>query len=482
MIDSSSQSIAAQQFYPSGFAESIFAQACVLARTMGLHQTHVVSDGVGPEEAQERFKVFRSLYLRDKSFSISRGSICWLPSFDCSLSSELCQTTFADPNCVTRIQLAKLQEEIYRLFHSSESQRQSSVKHKSALSRIEQSLEHWSNEHDIFGSPSSSARDADLQLEFLAARISAFRGSSEPSHIRRALNDARASCLLLLISCGKHDQSMVDRPEILPLSRSPSRSLGKTLGRRSSKNKTSKEAPSSTIGKENTSEPVSLQFHSLLNTFSVPAFFLLVKNVMWPASPNDESQAEEDINLLRKACACYKELDTRTLANNHTRKIGRAFERLLEIVNLVKNPEQPQASSHETHPSSKMHTPPSMQDFFGESQGFSDFTDLTAPSVYPMPALSWDNFSTKNTSTRTTDTASTPDLLTPMETEFFSQHFPQPLQQNPSPGSRKRPRVRESDISMDDYTGSKLLSDFLAASPMMSFDVEPQDEISAAVF
>lgn len=477
------KSIAAQIYYPPGFTESIFAQACVLARTMGLHQRHAMSDGVSPEEAQERFKVFRSLYLRDKSFSISRGSICWLPSFDCSLSSDLGQMPFPDSTCTARIQLARLQEDIYRLFHSAESQRQSSPKHKNALARIEQGLEQWTNEHDIFSSPCTGGRDADLQLEFLAARISAFRGSSDPIHIRRALNDARASCLLLLISSGKQDQSILQRSDTIPTSKSLAKSLGKTTSSRSNKGKNSTKESSSNTARENASESVPILFHSLLDTFSVPAFFLLVKNVLWPLSPNDDSQAEEDINLLQKACACYKELDIRVQANNHTRKVGRAFERLLEVVNLIKNPicfprkhldtarapvAKPQphqtrkvsSTDHRPSPTSPTFRPhPHTPCLLCPGIASRPKTSLIAPPRRPVRLP--------------------PPLLTPMETDFFSQHF---QQQSMSPNSKKRPRLGEPEVSMNDYSGSRLLSDFLAASPMMAFEVPSQEDMAAAVF
>lgn len=433
---------------------------------MGLHQTHAASDGVGPEEAQERFKVFTSLYLRDKSFSISRGSICWLPSFDCILSSELGQLASADSNWAARIQLARLQEEIYRLFHSAESQKQCTAKHMVALSRIEQNIERLANAHDIFSSPYTGTRDVDLQLEFLSARISALRGNTEASHIRRALDAARASCLLLLISYGKYDQSMMERLETLVLSKSPSRALGKS-------------ASPPANARKSTSESVPLLSHSLLDTFSVPAFFLLVKTLIWPVSANDESQAEEDMDLLQKVCACCKELDAKTQANNHTRKVGRALQRLLRVVNLIKNSQQLPTPLSGTPQSSKTHTPPFTHNYFSGPQGFSDLIDLPAPSALPLPpAVSWDCLLSNKSSTRTSDTASTgapPGMNTPMDSEYTSQPFdalqghyfsPHFQQQNVSVPSRKRPCWSEPDVPMDDFPDARLLSDFLAAGPM----------------
>jgi hypothetical protein len=286
--NTSPKSIAAQMYYPLGFAESISAQACVLARTIGLHQVHSAHEGVSSEEARERLKLFTSLYLRDKSFSTSRGSICWLPSFDCSPPSELGESGLADSTFAVRIDLARLQDEIYRLFHSADSSRRSSAKYKSDLLRIEQGLGHWANANEVFSSPIASSHDVDLQLEFLAVRICVFRKSPKPSHIRQALSDSRASCLLVVISYGKHEPSMIEQLDDLLSSKSPSKSPGtRTSGRSSKRSKTS--SPEST--KQNTSEFDPSRLYSLLDSFSVPAFRLLTTNVIWPSSAYDESKA-----------------------------------------------------------------------------------------------------------------------------------------------------------------------------------------------
>jgi hypothetical protein len=258
----------------------------------------------------------------------------------------------------------------------------------------------------------------------LAARISAFRGSSEASHIRRAIDDARWSCLLLLISAGKHDRSMIKRLETITFSNRPSKSLKNTGSLRSSKITTSIKESSPDTAKGKISEPIPLRFHSLLDTFSVPAFFLLVRNIISSVSAIDEAQTEEDIILLQKTYACYKELDARTQANNHTRKVGRAFEKLLEVVNLIKLSQHRAMPPNGTQQSSIAHISPTTQDFFGGLQGFSDFTNLPTPSAYPMPTIPCSELSTKNTSTRTADTARTstsPGLLTPMESEYMGQ-------------------------------------------------------------
>ena len=447
---------------------------------MGLHQARSAPEGVSSEEAQERLKVFSSLYLRDKSFSISRGSICWLPSFDCSLSSELGESGPANSKFAVRIQLARLQDESYRLFHSADSPRRSSAKYKSALLRIEQGLEHWANANEVFSSPYASTRDVDLQLEFLAARICVFRKSPEPSHVSRAISDSRASCLWVVISYGKHEPSMIEQLDDLLPSKSPSKSLGRSNSGRSSK---SGKASSSESAKQNTSESVSSRFHSLLDTFSVPAFFLLATNVIWPSSPYDESKTEEDLNLLQRTCACYKEFDARTQANNHTRKVGRAFESLLEVVNLIKAPHQLQSPHHGMQQRNNVHDTPSTSNPFGEQPRLSEFSNLPSPSASSIPPVSWESFSNKNTSTTTPDSpiagAST-GLLTPMDSQYQpydplrqNLFFPQMQQQTMQPPSLNRQNTSESDVCMNDYADSRLLSEFLATNPNMPFDIAP---------
>jgi hypothetical protein len=443
---------------------------------MGLHQTHATSDGVGSDEAHERFKVFKSLYIRDKSLSISRGSICWLPSFDCSFKPEVGQSPFSDGTCSSRIQLAGFQEEIYKLFHSAESQRQTPAKHKSALKRIEQSLERWAKVYDVFGSPGVASRPADLQLEFLATRISAFRGSLETSHINIVLTDARASCLLLLISYGKQTQSLIQRLELLPLSMSPSASLGKTAGPRPGSSRKSRSGSSVMNAGELAIEPSSTRLRSLLDTFSVPAFFFLAKHIILSLATPGATQVEDDIDLLLWSSTCYKEMEVHTEANNYTRKVGRAFEHLIEVITIYRASETVPSSTTSVPQDNSLTTasPPSslnMQDPFISSNNFSEFID----PPFNISNFTQDAFNTNSNSAGTADDSSTgasPGLLTPLDTEFIGQQHFESLQQfSISPRSRKRCRPNNTQVvtGSEDFTNSKLVFGFLDDDAMISF-------------
>lgn len=453
----------------------------MLAKKMGLHQTNAIADSVSPAEAQERFKVFRSLYIRDKSFSISRSSVCWLPSFDCSLSSQLDENTLSNSNDLARIKLAMLKEEIYQLFHSADSRRPSSTKYRSALARIDQSLESWAGLHDIFNLSYTTVSQVDLLLEFLSARICAFRGTTNQEHVRRALNDARASCLLLLISNSKHDQSLIEQFESLPLSKSPSKSLGRSSSPRSRKRKAESDTES-----ENIRESAPLRFQNLLDTFSEPAFFLLVKNILWPTSTEEESQVESDIDLLWRVYACYKEFDERIQANNHAHKVRRAFENLLEVINILKTPRQPTPPAM-THQNRSGHTPPSSHSQFGSRQDAPDFTSLQGTSDYPTPSTAPSGISSSNSKSNATgpgDTSSmkvTSSFIPTLAPEYTNMHASQLPQQTFSPSqfqhqtlnsqNGKRPLFSDlqEPMTMDDYPDSGFLSDFLTANPAILY-------------
>ena len=465
--------IASQQYYPTGLSESIFAQACMLARTMGLHQTHITPEGISAEEAEERVKVFMSLYLQDKRFAISRGSLCWLPSFDCNLPSKPSQIAFADPTCIARIQLARLQEDIYQSFYSAESQTHFSLKNKNALSRIERRLKHWARTNEVFSSSFAPTRNVDLQLDYLAASIRAFRVSTDPGHVRQALDSARASCMLLLIAYGKHEQSISEQLQALLLPDSSSRDFSKTISPQSGGS--DKDASSDAVT-QNTDDSITQRPYSLLDTSSIPGIFTLIKSIVCADSTDTESQAEEDLDLLQKVCAGFQEFDARSQQNQGTVKIGRILQGLLEVVSLIRRPANPSMSLQRSNQISNPHTSPSSQDSLDRAQSVPDISSLLASSPYQMPSLSWSASSSK----ATTRMGESPNLISPLDSQYNAHIFEQSRQQllstrmqhqNMLPPSRKRLRENDQDLSLDSDPELTSLSDFLFVAPEMSFDV-----------
>ena len=474
VADTPRQSVVAQIYYPISFSESIFAQACVLARTMGLHQTRSAPECLSSEEAQEREKVFISLYLRDKSLSILRGSICWLPSFDCSLPLELNESGVVGAESAIRIQLASLQDESYRLFHSGNSTR-TSAKYKSALLHIEHGLEQWASSYELFSSPNINTQDIGLQLDFLATRICVFRHSHETSHVRRAISDSRASCLLVVISCGQHDASMIEQIEAILLSKSSPKTLGKRSSRKSSKNDkfVSSESTKRSIG-----ESVPLWSHSHLDSFPIPAFFLLATNVILPSSAYDGSKVQ-DLDLLRRTCACYTKVIARTQADNHTRKLGRIFKSLLEVVESMTAAQQSKVPHDGAQQSNDDEIALSTSMSFADQHLLSEASNLQSPSNSSIFPMSWDNLSGQDTSVTTTSTSpragGSPSLMAPLTSPYQSYdplrdnlYLTQMQQIMRSPSSKGR-HACDLDLPMEYNTDARLLSGFSETNPSVSF-------------
>jgi hypothetical protein len=89
--------------------------------------------------------------------------------------------------------------------------------------------------NDIYDSSQETNRNIGLKLDFFAARIAAFHGSPDLAHIRRALNDARVSCLLLLRSSGQQTPAMSEWLESLLLSMHSLKFLKEPLRRNTGK-------------------------------------------------------------------------------------------------------------------------------------------------------------------------------------------------------------------------------------------------------
>ncbi|KAH8799821.1 hypothetical protein F5884DRAFT_686596 [Xylogone sp. PMI_703] len=361
-------SVVAQQFCSPGLAESIFAQACMLARMMGLQHDQAMLHSISPEEAEERSKVFRSLFLRDKSLAISRGSMCWLPSFDCGVTIQPNRFTYASSSPSTessgnwdvRAELAGLQEEVYQRFQASHAQHRSQSEQNTSLLAIRQRLDRLVETCDVFNRSCPDNYNYQLQLEILATRILVFRGSFETEQNSEALRDARASCLILLIVSGRHEQPMLGRLKKLALSKSssisdsPDQSVQLGPGRAS-------PAP------------------GLLDAFSVSAFFLLLVNVILSDSRVDDAETHEDLSMLQMVCACFEGADINIQTNSYVRKVARVFRRLLDIASLLKRSHQRASPQDNTVPDPN-HNRMLAQDVF------DGLTDL--PELVEQPYLS----------------------------------------------------------------------------------------------
>ena len=310
-------SLAAELFYPPGVAECVFAQACILARQMGLNQVDTAGQGIDSTEQEERLKVYRSLYIRDKSLGISRGTVCWLPGFEIQrLSMDDPESAEASYN-VARVKISAFQERVYRLHSSANAQGDFANKSGFHHSGIQNGLAELLEIRNIFGPNTSNVPNIDLWLEFLATRIIALRRNPKLSYVNRTLQDSRACCILLLMTFGKSNDALRQRLKSLcDIPDGPQRP----------------ESPVSDPEK-GTKHKTSLSSRNLLDIFPVSAFFLMAAHIIRPVTTEDSPT--EDLDLLSRIHVCYEEANENLQTVNRAHKIGQALGKLLEIVKYM---------------------------------------------------------------------------------------------------------------------------------------------------
>jgi len=285
---------------------------------MGLHHTQLFPHDTSPYEELERSKVVQSLYVRDKSLCTTRGSVSWLPTHDCNIGSQLSAAIERQALYHDTLQLAMIQDEVYRLTHTTSLQtsRTSKSQTAKALRSIEHQLDQYLHTFGLFTCQASSynSRLAMLTMEFLNTRILALQLGSEQRHAEQVRSDARASCLLLLIAHGIQDRQVLDGFDALT-------------------------CQMATGYQDNTSSNMktrTVPFASVLDAFSLPAFFTLLKDYL--SSENDNGY-NNDLELLRKVSTCYIKSTEPMQSNNYYRKVAWTFEQLLAISNLIKTHE-----------------------------------------------------------------------------------------------------------------------------------------------
>ncbi|GKZ96851.1 hypothetical protein AnigIFM59636_011369 [Aspergillus niger] len=306
-------SVAAQALDHSGSAELIFAHACTLARIVGLQCSQVPDQGDIVEI--ERAKVLRALYIRDRSLYTLRGSVLWMPYDDYDIVTQLRAAVDKLEKHSNRLRLAIMQEDIYRLAQMS-SMSGKAHDNQGLLMHSEKQLDEYARTLYLFHGqntplefPGSHAIET---MEFLATRIMAFQHGQELYHSRQIEKDARLSCLLLLIAHG--DQN----PAVL-------------------------YCFNEMIAGEGTNPKSNDQFHcfpnvsfmSVYDAFSVPAFFIVLQNLLMSRSRETPAGMISDLDLLRRVSACYTDHASQMPTNSYHSKIAWIFLQLMSLVRVV---------------------------------------------------------------------------------------------------------------------------------------------------
>ncbi|KAH8703682.1 hypothetical protein BGW36DRAFT_355095 [Talaromyces proteolyticus] len=451
-------SVVAQQFDPPGWAGFIFTHACGLARTMGLHQTQLFPHETSAYETLERAKVVQSLYVRDKSLCTTRGSVSWMPTHDCNIAPQLNAAIERQVPYSDTLQLAMIQDDIYRLTHTASFRTSGPSKSQTAkaLRSIEHQLDQYTRTFGILNCQASSynSRRAMLTLEFLTTRILALQHGSEQRHAEQVRSDARASCLLLLIAHGVQDRQVIDTFNALTCQGT---------------------VPSDRDENLSAIEVSTISFASILDAFSLPAFFILLEDLLRP-SENDNGY-NAGLDLLRRVSTCYINSTERMQSNSYHRKVAWTFEQLLTISDLIRNPEQHQpASVSPTTSTSQMMFSLNTQtdDFFhmspsrpiGDGSSFSFSPQQTTrkpfswdirPSVPPSLGLYTPFGSANSADTSETGISDMLDQLrqgdpngSPERSMLWSEIAPEP------PTTRKRLRPNEESDIPTEKNGASL--------------------------
>ncbi|KAH8736557.1 hypothetical protein BGZ61DRAFT_411371 [Ilyonectria robusta] len=359
----------AEQYSPPGFAEVVFAQACLLARTMGLHQPRASAIGLLPEEIIEKQKVFRSLYIRDKNFAICRGSSSWLPTFDSSISPPSDLADRDETKYTPRIELARIQDEVYRHFHSAEAPSLAPSNHSQLLLKLEQKLDRWAATHQVIKKSTSSVEWANLTLSFFATRLCICKNSDDPRLSLLAFKDAKASCILfLLATTSRPEPRFVDAfDHLLGRKRSTSPLMidnfeenGETL------------FDFQPFDQDDNNDAAASGLPGLTASFPLAAVFLVAKNIALQPVATPEgivSRPEEELLVLETLRDRFASATDQDHIENLTQKLSRTLDTIVRVVRQKCFPEAANTPSMIFNDLSSLHSSASSGSQRGGSRG-----------------------------------------------------------------------------------------------------------------
>ncbi|KAH8805343.1 fungal-specific transcription factor domain-containing protein [Xylogone sp. PMI_703] len=197
-----SLSIIAHENLQLDVAEIMLDQACQVARMMGLHRKYQIPTSLTRAEAEEQKKVFWLLFIIDKHISFLVANSCRLPSYDCNVSFP--EDEHFQRFLVPRIQLARIQEQIYIDLYSALAQGRSVMDCQRRMLKLRKSLDYWHQMHESSLSEApfqESDPDANLRLalnfNYYNTRIMACQQSLDETLIKLRLEDARMGIRLM---------------------------------------------------------------------------------------------------------------------------------------------------------------------------------------------------------------------------------------------------------------------------------------------
>ena len=150
---------------------------------------------------EEREKTFWALFIMDKLMSLLLGTPCALPSHD--INVPIPTLRLENPlygHFVARIQMARIQEQIYSSLYSTQAKEKSRVERQSTIAQLKEDLQRWHTENlqslplHMSGSWAGKAFiNVELMHSYYTSKILILRRCSDPGSKAKCLEAARAS-------------------------------------------------------------------------------------------------------------------------------------------------------------------------------------------------------------------------------------------------------------------------------------------------
>ncbi|KAL8784526.1 MAG: hypothetical protein Q9195_009012 [Heterodermia aff. obscurata] len=185
-------------------ATLLLHQACFVAKSMGLHQQNAISRCQNPDEEIERINVFWTLYVTDKTISLTTGNSGCLSLHDCDV--DLPERDVSNPYLgyvLARIELACIQEDCYRELFSTKALKQDNAERSARILSINHKLDLWAKRHLSFcgGDQAKSDSAQDYSNTAISYYLHSTRvltqGSSQEANQRNWCREDARICIYL---------------------------------------------------------------------------------------------------------------------------------------------------------------------------------------------------------------------------------------------------------------------------------------------
>ncbi|KAJ5749141.1 uncharacterized protein N7511_010837 [Penicillium nucicola] len=392
-------SLFVQQCYTDNEAlgDSIFAQACQLARQMGLPQPYGCTSNsiLTPVEVDERQRVYQSLYIRNRYSTTASGGLVWLPN---GVSSTGTVTALA-----VHWELAKLQDEVHRLLGAPDL---TSSDRRAVVAQLREKLKLWQETRLLPSLLEPMTVDrVVLYLGFLGTRMYIGMESKETDR-EEVLDDCRLSCLLLIVSCTQqqnptfqsqlHDllhklSSSREKSDNLSQSSRASTPSSSSSSSHSTSDRLAQLSPlaetSSTKTPPATTSPL-LPLHRLAKVFPITAIFMLGRHILG-VSPNGKSSTpfrtdtdnNSDICILKSLLLCFQRsppfLGVNSQPDSCSYRLGQALDHLVHIIHTMTFQQTSPRALVSKSPNHHMETNEHIPRDFTASQSLPEVTDLS---------------------------------------------------------------------------------------------------------